>query len=142
MAPAALPAVTVHLARGWSGVEPWGVWALGRESAVGWAATAGRETRFAVEAFPFCVDNQPTGQTVEFVVDDRVVGDQVVAAHRWDSCDAAQIEVVVPAELVAIGWNELTLRFGRADRPADVTGGANPDGRELSVGFTRLERIK
>ncbi len=134
--PAALPAVNVHPARGWSGSEAWGVWAMGRESVVGWAATAGRETRFAVEAFPFCVDNQPTGQTVEFVV-----GDRVVAAHRWDTCDAAQIEVVVPAELIAIGWNEMTLRFGRADRPADVTGGANPDGRELSVGFTRFERL-
>ncbi len=141
VAPAALPVVNVHLARGWSGVEPWGVWALGRESAIGWAATQSRETRFAVEAFPFCVDNAPTGQTVEFVVGDRVVGDRVVAAHRWDTCDAAHIEVVVPAELVAIGWNEMTLRFGRADRPADVTGGDNPDGRELSVGFSRLERL-
>ena len=136
VAPVALPAVNVHLAHSWSGVEPWGVWALGRESVVGWAATATGETRFAVEAFPFCVDNAPTGQTVEFVV-----ATEVVAAHRWESCDTANVEVVVPAELVDIGWNEMTLRFGRADRPADVTGGANPDGRELSVGFARLERM-
>jgi hypothetical protein len=134
--PAALPAVNVHLAEGWSGSEPWGVWALGRESAIGWATTAGGETRFAVEAFPFCVEGLPPNQSVEFVV-----GDQVVAAHRWDTCDAAPIEVVVPAELVQIGWNEMLLRFGRADRPAEVTGGANPDGRELSVGFSRLERL-
>lgn len=136
VAPAALPAVNVHLARGWSGVEPWGVWAQGRESVIGWAATSVRETRFAIDAFPFCVDNAPTGQTVEFVV-----ADQVVAAHRWETCDAAQLEVVVPAGLIDVGWNEMTLRFGRADRPADLTGGANPDGRELSVGFARLERL-
>ncbi len=70
-----------------------------------------------------------------------MVATEVVAAHRWESCDTANVEVVVPAELVDIGWNEMTLRFGRADRPADVTGGANPDGRELSVGFARLERM-
>lgn len=135
VAPPVLPAVNVHLARGWSDVEPWGVWALGRESAIGWAATAGRETRFAVEAFPFCLDDAPPDQTVEFVV-----AGQVVAAHEWATCNAAPLAIVVPAELVQVGWNEMTLRFGRADRPADVTGGANPDPRELSVGFSRLER--
>ncbi len=141
VAPPALPSVSVHLADGWSGVEPWGVWAVGGESAVGWAATAARETRFAVEAFPFCVDGAPPEQSVEFVVADPTGADQVVASHRWETCDVALLEVVVPAEQVDIGWNRMALRFARADRPADVTGGANPDTRELSAGFTRFERL-
>lgn len=126
----------------WGGNEGWGQWATGRESVVDWVATADRETRFAVEAFPFCVDGAlPGQQAVEFVVDDQAGTDHIVAAHHWQACDTVSLEVVVPAELVEIGRNRMLLRFARADRPADMTGGVNPDTRELSVGFTRFVRL-
>lgn len=137
--PEANPSITVYPTAGWSGAEDWGLWALGRESVVRWVATNRDEARFAVEVFPYCESGEPlagTPQSIEFVT-----AGQVLADHVWDDCEPWRGEVVVPAELVDVGWNELTLRFGRADRPADITGGANPDVRELSAGFTRFELL-
>jgi len=124
----------VFPAENWGGDEEWGQWATGRESIIRWVATNRDEARFAVEAFPQCIPGP--AQELEIVV-----AGQVLAAHRWDNCDPWRGEIVVPSELIDIGWNEIVLRFARADRPTDVTGGANPDTRELSVGFTRFERL-
>lgn len=126
--------INVYPAVNWSGAEPWGMWALGRESRVRWAATNREAARFAVEAFPYCIEGVP--QQMEIVV-----AGQAPVAHRWDDCEPWRAEFTVPAELINVGWNEISLRFGRADRPADVTGGENPDVRELSVGFTRFELL-
>ncbi|MBP6786053.1 MAG: hypothetical protein KA170_00590 [Candidatus Promineofilum sp.] len=132
--PAPNPAITVYPAANWSGAEPWGVWALGHESRLRWVATNREAARFAVEAFPYCIEGVP--QELMILVDG-----QMLAAHRWDDCEPWKAEFSVPADMIEVGWNEISLRFGRADRPADVTGGENPDIRELSVGFTRFERL-
>jgi len=129
------PTFNVFPAENWGGDEGWGQWAMGRESAVRWAATNRDEARFAVEAFPQCIPG--AAQEMEIVVAGRVL-----AAHRWDNCDPWRGEIVVPSELINIGWNEIVLRFARADRPTDVTGGANPDTRELSAGFARFEQLR
>lgn len=131
---AASPSFNVRPVASWSGAEPWGRWAETTEARVQWVATDGEGATLAVEAFPYCEPGGP--QQVEFVV-----GEQVVGSHRWDNCDAWQGLVVVPPELEVIGWNEMTLRFLRADRPADVTAGVNPDSRELAVGFSRFELL-
>ena len=132
--PAATPAITIYPAVNWSGTEPWGIWALGRESGVRWVATNRKAARFAVEAFPYCIEGVP--QEIEIVV-----AGQTLAAHRWDDCEPWRTEFTVPPELIDVGWNQISLRFGRADRPAELTGGENPDIRELSVGFTRFELL-
>ncbi len=128
-------AIGIHPAEGFSAVEPWGVWATGTEAQARWFATSDeRPARFAVEAFPYCVEGQP--QSVEFVV-----GGRALAAHRWEECEPWRGELFIPAELVTLGANDITLRFGRATRPADHTGGHNPDTRPLSVGFARFEKV-
>lgn len=132
--PPALPAIDVYPASGFSSPEEWGIWATGEESIARWLATNTAEARFAVEMFPYCVEGQP--QRVEIAV-----AGNVLAAHDWTDCATWQTEIVIPAELVTIGQNEIDLQFAHADRPADVTGGANPDPRELSAGFTRFERL-
>jgi hypothetical protein len=129
------PAINVFPSENWSGAEEWGLWALERESLIRWVSINREEARFAVEAFPHCIEGVP--QQVDFVIADRVV-----ASHRWDDCEPWRDEIAVPSDLVETGWNEIRLRFARADRPADVTNGQNPDVRRLSVGFTRFELLR
>jgi hypothetical protein len=131
--PYALPAINVFPADNWS-TEEWGMWATGRNSAIRWISTDGEEARLAVEAFPFCIEGVPQQMDV-------IVAGQTLASHRWDDCAPWQGEVIVPPELVDVGWNEIDLRFDRADRPVDISDGQNPDVRELSVGFTRFELL-
>jgi hypothetical protein len=136
----AMPEFNVHLTGGWSPAEAWGRWAMGRESRVRWAATNRDEARFAVEAFPYCVDGVPLSgeqQAIEVFSSGRVL-----LSHHFSGCEPWSGEIVVSSELVDVGWNELRLVFTRADRPVDVTGGSNPDARELSIGFTKLEHIE
>lgn len=132
--PPALPALNVEPASGFSAPEAWGIWATGEQSTARWFATNTAAARFAVEAFPHCVEGQP--QRLEIVV-----AGTVIAAHDWTDCATWQTEIVIPAELVTIGRNEIELRFAHADRPVDITGSANPDTRPLSVGFTRFQRL-
>lgn len=119
---------------GWSGAEDWGRWAETTEASLQWITTDEDGATLAVEAFPYCDPGTP--QSVEFVVKEQVVGE-----HSWTDCDAWQGQIVVPPDLETIGPNEMVLRFRRADRPIDLTDGANPDIRELSVGFTRFELL-
>lgn len=130
--PPVSPAINVHMAGNWPEAEEWGIWAMGRKSRIRWISTNGKEDHFVIEAFPHCIEGQP--QQMDLVVDE-----QIIASHHWDSCDSWRGVIAVPEELVQVGWNEMTLNFAQAERPVDVTGGQNPDTRELSVGFTRFE---
>ena len=112
-------------------MEPWGVWAEGEASKVEWVATAVRETVVSVDVFPFCVAEQQ--QMLEFRVNDHPIG-----THTWKDCESWQGTLTIPETVLDIGWNKLTIHPTYALRPVDVTEGANPDTRALSVGFTRL----
>jgi hypothetical protein len=125
------PRFDVVFREGWSGPEEWGRWAEGTESRASWAAPASEPRRLALDVFPSCVPGQTQGLTVE-------VNGATVAEHRWQDCTNWAAEIAVPAALVKVGWNEIVLRSEHADRPADVTGGENPDTRALSVGVSKL----
>jgi len=84
-----------------------------------------------IEAFPECVPGQPQGLSL-------TVNGTALAEHHWQACEAWSSEIEIPGELVRVGWNELVLRYDYSARPSEVTQGANPDQRLLSVGFTRL----
>ncbi|MBN1180380.1 MAG: hypothetical protein JXD18_14315 [Anaerolineae bacterium] len=129
--PSRTPALDVVLREGWSTPEGWGVWAVGTTSSARWAATASEDTRIAWEAFPHCVSGAHQTLWLE-------VNGASVATYRWDGCAPWSGEVVVPADQVHVGWNELRLHAAYAVSPAEASGGANPDPRPLSVGFTRL----
>jgi hypothetical protein len=130
--PAANANFNVLFREGWSGEEPWGIWADAVESRVRWVATAQMDHRLAWEAFPHYAPGRD--QSVSFEVN----GAQLMT-HEWKDCDPWSGEVIIPASLVEIGWNDVWLHYSHAVRPIDVTDGANPDLRRLSLGFTRLE---
>ena len=58
--------------------------------------------------------------------------------HHWQACEPWSGEIEIPGDLMRVGWNELALRYDYAARPSEVTQGANPDPRLLSVGFSKL----
>jgi hypothetical protein len=119
---------------GWSGSEAWGVWAEGQLSTLKWFATRQAGNHFLIEAFSFCLPDRQ--QRMELLVKD-----QLIHQLQWEACETLQADVAIPAALVDIGENEVTLRFANAVRPADVTNGENPDGRFLSAGFNRFEQL-
>lgn len=122
----------VLFSQGWSSPEDWGIWADGTDSEILWVAPDSRDYILLWEAFPHCVPGQPQSLSVE------MSGVQL-AAYQWQNCEPHGGEVTVPASLIRIGWNGLRFHYTYAARPVDVTAGANPDPRMLSVGFTKLE---
>jgi hypothetical protein len=128
----AVPGFNLMPEDGWSGPEAWGMWAEGDTSRARWVATSPSEARLLLDAFPHCVPGEEQSITVE-------VNGETLLNHAWHDCNAWRTEAVIPKSVVRLGWNDLILRYGYAASPLDVTAGANPDPRPLSVGFTQLE---
>lgn len=116
---------------GWSGEEPWGVWAEGQQSeAVLWVAHP-VNVRLSMEAFPHCVPGRNQALRVS-------VNGVEIAEHQWSDCIPWSGEWMIPSALLQPGVNLLKFQYAYAARPVDVTGGQNGDARWLSVGFSRL----
>ena len=129
--PSKTPAVNVILRKGWSGAEEWGHWVEGTEARASWAAPMRKSSRLAVDIFPICVPGRPQGV--------RSRSTARPTTHQWQECEPWQSEVVIPEDLIQVGWNDIVLRPIYAARPVDFTGGKNADSRLLSVGVRRLE---
>ncbi|MBN2006009.1 MAG: hypothetical protein JXA21_21805 [Anaerolineae bacterium] len=119
---------------GWSSLESWGVWAEGTTSRALWIAAAQTDMLFSVEAFPHCVPEKSQSISIQ-------VNGVPLATHQWEECESWSTQIAIPAALVKSGINDLTFEYAYAARPMDVTGGANPDLRQLSVGFTKLQLV-
>jgi hypothetical protein len=117
--------------KGWSGAEEWGRWMEGTESQANWVSIANTPYRMSIDAFPQCTPGKLQALTVE-------VNSAPIAEHRWQDCGNWASDIIIPAALVKVGWNEIVLRSDHADRPVDVTGGKNPDTRTLSIGVSKL----
>lgn len=130
--PPANPRFNALLREGWSGEEPWGIWADGTTSRARWVATAQTDHSLLLEAFPHCVPNETQSLTIE-------VNGQQLLTHQWKDCEPWSQEVIIPPSLIQIGWNDIWFHYDYAIRPVDLAGGENPDPRQLSVGFTQLE---
>jgi hypothetical protein len=130
--PSETPAVNVLLRQGWSGAEAWGSWVEGTEASASWAASMRRPLRLAWDIFPICVPGRPQRVTIE-------VNGEPLASHQWQECDPWKGDVVIPENLVQIGWNNIVLRPAYAARPSDITDGQNTDSRLLSIGVRQLE---
>ncbi len=133
MLPAPSPEFDVLFHDGWSGMEDWGLWAEGTDSAVQFVTTARSPVRLDVSIFPLCVAGKQ--QQVRLEVNGREV-----ARHEWtdsgpSGCDPWESAVEVPAELVRVGFNDLAVRAAYAEPPQDNLA----DPRRLSVGFKRLK---
>ncbi len=126
--PARSPEFNVLLHDGWSGMEEWGVWAEGTRSDVQFVVTSRSPVRLEMAAFPLCVP----GKTQRITVDVNGTG---VAVHEWPDCEPWNATVDIPAALVQVGFNDLTVRAAYAEPPPQA-GGSDP--RRLSVGFSRL----
>ncbi len=117
---------------GWSPVEPWGRWAVGRESSARWVVPDIKDYELLLEIFPHCVEEQQ--QTMDIAVNSAYIGEV-----RFDDCDPYIGRFPIAAELLEKGWNRLFLSYQYAIAPVELAPNENPDSRPLSVGFTRLE---
>jgi len=129
--PAPNPGLNLLFEDGWSGVEPWGIWAEGTTSNAGWVATEQAPYSLEIEAFPVCIPDQQQQVRIE-------VNGRELVAHEWADCNPWSAQVTIPADLVLVGANELVVHSKLAASPSETTAGENPDTRQLSVGFTRL----
>ena len=123
------PEINVLLHDGWSGQEDWGVWAEGTQSDAQFIATSRAPLRLDVAAFPLCIPGKNQRISLE-------VNGTAVADHEWRDCEPWNASVDLPAELVRVGFNDLTLRSAYAEPPPQA-GGSDP--RKLSAGFSRLK---
>lgn len=125
------PQFNVLFGDGWSGMEEWGVWAEGVESAAQFILTRRSAVRLEVGVFPLCVAGKPQRVTL-------YVNDIEAASYLWPDCEPWNTEVVIPVESARIGFNTIVARADFAERPVDAP---TDDPRQLSVGFTRLRAI-
>jgi hypothetical protein len=129
--PAANPRFNVLLHEGWSGMEAWGVWAEGVASRAQWVSTASTAQKLELSVFPFCLPGQNQQIKVE------VNGVQLLS-HDWQDCEPWSTSVNIPAELVRVGANDLTVYSAYAASPSDVPNSGSEDTRQLSLGFSAL----
>ena len=126
--PEQFPKFNVLLHEGWSGMEEWGVWAEGVESHAQFVLTRRSDVRLEVGAFPLCVPGRPQQIWID-------VNGVEAANYLWPDCEPWKTEVVVPADQVRVGFNDVTVRAAFAQRAVDAP---VDDPRQLSVGLTRL----
>jgi hypothetical protein len=129
--PPATPDFNTLFREGWSGPEAWGRWIDGTEGRSLWVATARTAQRLSMQAFPLCVPGREQQISIK-------VNGIPLTTHDWVDCAAWSAEITIPPDLVRIGLNDLTVQADYAMSPADLSGGADPDPRALSVGFTKL----
>ncbi len=127
--------IHLWLREGWSAMEDWGIWAIGTESRAMWLAERPGNYRLQVAAFPLCVPENH--QKISIRINGREIG-----SHQWRDCESWEGELLIPASLVRVGWNEITFHYEYAFKPVEITKGTNPDPRPLAVGFTRLKVLK
>jgi hypothetical protein len=116
---------------GWSGAEDWGRWAEDTEARSEWVATSQTPHTLALKAFPFCAPDRRQRLKVE-------VNGVELASHAWEECEEWTADVKIPASLVRIGWNQVTLHSDYALRPADTAGSESGEARALSIGVSQL----
>ncbi len=126
--PSPSPDFNVLLHDGWSGMEGWGVWAEGTRSDIQFVVTSRSPVRLELAAFPLCVPGKQ--QRISLAVNGTEV-----AVHEWSDCEPWNAAADIPAALVQVGFNDLTVRAAYAELPPQA-GGSDP--RKLSVGFSRL----
>jgi hypothetical protein len=81
--------------------------------------------RLEVGAFPLCV--QGKSQRLRMAVNGTEV-----AAYEWPDCEPWKTSIEIPANLVHIGFNDLTVTAAFAEQPPQ-------DPRQVSLGFSQLK---
>jgi len=119
---------------GWSGIEPWGVWANSTSAWATWYAVKQEGYRLHISAFANWLPGKR--QSMRITLNGREVG-----TYCWEAGETIEDEIEMPPEAVIIGRNHLGFDFEYADLPRDPESGAIVDSRPLSVGFTRLQLV-
>jgi hypothetical protein len=124
--------INLLLHDGFSGREDWGVWSESADAAAQWiSTTAGVPYRLTWSAFPQCVPDQK--QAISFQING-----QVLQTHEWEDCEPYAGTLDIPASLVRVGANDVTVSARYASAPPAPASGAPADTRTLAAGFTRL----
>lgn len=118
-------------AEGWSEREPWGMWALGRESQADWYATKSQDYDLTMQAFPA---NLPGKQQIIALE----LNGRTVFSYSWNQCETLRTIIRLPRADMRIGRNRIRFRYGFSAAPVEATNGRSSDKRPLSVGFSEL----
>ena len=129
--PPANPHFNVIRRDGWSADEAWGTWIAGSQATAAWVATASGTQQLSLSLLPVCLPNQRQHVTI-------ILNAVAVTDHRWDNCDEWPAQIALPAGLVHLGWNNLTIQADVVGQPVDLATGNTIDTRRLSVAVTRL----
>ncbi len=113
--------------------ESWGTWAIETRPRFDFIATSKASHVIVLEAFPHCIDGRT--QTLQLISDE-----QVLYQHDWQACESIYAEIIIPAEHIEVGRNEIRFELDYAISPAELD--LSNDPRPLSVGFTRMEAFK
>lgn len=116
---------------GWSAPESWGRWAEGTESIARWVVPDPLEYELIIDAFPNWVENKTQEVTIQ--VNGRKIGSLTFTEN-----EPLGKSFLIPANLLNLGWNQITFTSEYAIAPVELTDGANPDPRPLSFGVSRL----
>ena len=120
----------VHPTFGLSDEEAWGMWSIDQQPRLNFIATAELDHHLVLEAFPHCLDNQQ--QTLQLIAHETVLYE-----YEWSECESISTELILPADQIDVGWNEIRFELGYALSPLELNTGS--DSRPLAVGFSRLE---
>ena len=127
------PGTSWHLGEGWSGMEAWGTWALGRESTLQVSLTANTAYVMQTKVTPYCPTPDAHQSMTVFWNHTRL------AELDMNDCAPQMLEVEVPAAMVSGGVDQITFRYAYAASPFESTGGISGDQRLLAVGFTAVQ---
>ena len=115
---------------GFSDEEPWGVWTIEDRPRFDFIATAQKPYELTVDAFPHCIEGQ--SQTLSILSNEKRL-----YHYQWEGCEGVQAQVIIPAEQISLGWNEVIFEMAYATSPVDLNTGNDP--RTLAIGFSQLE---
>jgi hypothetical protein len=120
-----------YLGEGWSASETWGTWSIGAVSDLRIALPTAEGYRMVIEAMPYCAEG--TDQTL-------VIGWNGVAFTRlaFNGCGMQKLAVELPGIAESSTINHIEFAYGYALSPFEVSGGTDPDRRELGVGFVKI----
>ncbi len=119
-----------HMGHGWAPGSDWSyAWFVGTEATLGFDAAGDDDVVLSMETRAFDWDGAPVQRMRVRLNGKRVT--EIALPTRWGTHD-----ITLPGDLVAVGYNHLTLRFEYARTPAETRGLEGT--RELAARVRRL----
>lgn len=112
------PDIQIVPAAGWSKLEAWGMWGIGTQSSASWLAISRGNARLNIAVQPLCVKDRQQRLSI------RINGLHLLT-HAWQDCSVWHATMLVPAEMLRRGWNNLDFDSDYALPARTVVGNEN-----------------